>query len=221
VKPYDNVPVVSWLVLRGRCRHCGAPISPRYPVVELLTALVFAAVVLVRGFDDDLVLELPFVAALIALAGIDLDHKLLPNRIVYPMAAYGVIATLLVDRGDLVEHLVAGAGAFTFLLVAALAYPRGMGMGAPDGVPDRLDRRHCDDRARGRGGPQEGRAVRGLPRHRRHRRRARGPRARGRLQDEFPRLAAEQSGWCPASLDISSSALSVSSGRPIPLCVRP
>jgi leader peptidase (prepilin peptidase)/N-methyltransferase len=129
VKPYDNVPVVSWLLLRGRCRHCGAPISPRYPIVELLTALVFAAVVLVRGFDDDLVLELPFVAALIALAGIDLDHKLLPNRIVYPMAAYGVVATLLVDRGDLVEHLVAGAGAFAFLLVAALAYPRGMGMG--------------------------------------------------------------------------------------------
>ena len=129
VKPYDNVPVVSWLVLRGRCRHCGAPISPRYPVVELLTALVFAAVVLVRGFDDDLVLELPFVAALIALAGIDLDHRLLPNRIVYPMAAYGVVATLLVDRGDLVEHLAAGAGAFAFLLAAALAYPRGMGMG--------------------------------------------------------------------------------------------
>jgi leader peptidase (prepilin peptidase) / N-methyltransferase len=129
VKPYDNVPVVSWLVLRGRCRHCGAPISPRYPVVELLTALVFAGVVLARGFDDDLVLELPFVAALIALAGIDLDHRLLPNRIVYPMAAYGVVATLLVDRGDLVEHLVAGAGAFAFLLAAALAYPRGMGMG--------------------------------------------------------------------------------------------
>ena len=84
---YDNVPIVSWLVLRGRCRHCGEPISPRYPVVELLTALVFVAVVLVRGFDDDLILELPFVAALIALAGIDLDHKLLPNRIVYPMAA--------------------------------------------------------------------------------------------------------------------------------------
>jgi leader peptidase (prepilin peptidase) / N-methyltransferase len=129
VKPYDNVPVVSWLVLRGRCRHCGAPISPRYPVVELLTALVFAGVVLARGFDDDLVLELPFVAALIALAGIDLDHRLLPNRIVYPMAAYGVVATLLVDSGDLVEHLVAGAGAFAFLLAAALAYPRGMGMG--------------------------------------------------------------------------------------------
>jgi leader peptidase (prepilin peptidase)/N-methyltransferase len=129
VKPYDNVPVVSWLVLRGRCRNCGAPISPRYPLVELLTAIVFAAVVAVRGFDDDLVLELPFVALLIALAAIDLDHRILPNKIVYPMAAYGVIATLLVDRGDLAENLIAGAGAFAFLLLAVIAYPRGMGMG--------------------------------------------------------------------------------------------
>jgi len=115
--------------IAGYDRHCGEPISPRYPVVELLTALTFAAVVLVRGFDDDLILELPFVAALIALAGIDLDHKLLPNKIVYPLAAYGVIATLLVDRDDLVENLVSGAGAFAFLLAAVIAYPRGMGMG--------------------------------------------------------------------------------------------
>jgi leader peptidase (prepilin peptidase) / N-methyltransferase len=129
VKPYDNVPVVSWLVLRGRCRTCGVPISPRYPLVELLTAIVFAAVVAARGFDDDLVLELPFVALLIALAAIDLDHRILPNKIVYPMAAYGVIATLLVDRGDLAENLIAGAGAFAFLLLAVIAYPRGMGMG--------------------------------------------------------------------------------------------
>jgi leader peptidase (prepilin peptidase) / N-methyltransferase len=129
VKPYDNIPVVSWLVLRGRCRNCGTRISARYPLVELATALVFAAVVAVRGFDVDLVLELPFVAALIALAAIDFDHKLLPNKIVYPLAAYGVIATLLVDRDDLVEHLIAGAGAFLFLFLAVLAYPRGMGMG--------------------------------------------------------------------------------------------
>ena len=126
---YDNVPVISWLVLRGRCRHCGESISARYPAVELITALVFAAVVLVRGLDDDLVLELPFVAALIALAGIDYDHKLLPNRIVDPLAVWGVIGTLLVDRGDLAEHLIAGAGAFLFLFAAVLAYPRGMGMG--------------------------------------------------------------------------------------------
>jgi leader peptidase (prepilin peptidase)/N-methyltransferase len=129
VKPYDNVPVISWLVLRGRCRSCGAPISPRYPLVELTTALVFAAVVAANGFDDDLVLQLPFVSLLIALAAIDFDHRLLPNRIVYPMAVYGVIATILVDRGDLVENLIAGAGAFVFLLLAVLAYPRGMGMG--------------------------------------------------------------------------------------------
>ena len=129
VKPYDNVPVVSWLLLRGRCRNCGTRISPRYPLVELATALVFAAVVAVRGFDNDLVLELPFVAALIALAAIDFDHKLLPNKIVYPLAAYGVVATLLVDRDDLVENLIAGAGAFAFLLLAVIAYPRGMGMG--------------------------------------------------------------------------------------------
>ena len=129
VRPYDNVPVLSWLLLRGRCRNCGMRISPRYPLVELTTAIVFAAVVAVRGFDNDLVLELPFVAALIALAAIDFDHKLLPNKIVYPLAAYGVIATLLVDQDDLVENLIAGAGAFAFLLAAVIAYPRGMGMG--------------------------------------------------------------------------------------------
>jgi leader peptidase (prepilin peptidase) / N-methyltransferase len=129
VRPYDNVPVVSWLVLRGRCRNCGMRISPRYPLVELATAIAFAAVVAVRGFDDDLILELPLVAALIALAAIDFDHRLLPNKIVYPLAAYGVIATLLVDQDDLVENLIAGAGAFAFLLAAVIAYPRGMGMG--------------------------------------------------------------------------------------------
>ena len=129
VRPWDNVPVLSWLLLRGRCRACGARISRRYPLVELLTAVAFAAVVAVRGFDEDLVLELPFVAALIALAAIDLDHRILPNKIVYPMAAWGVIATVLVDRDDLLENLAAGAGAFAFLFIAVLAYPRGMGMG--------------------------------------------------------------------------------------------
>jgi leader peptidase (prepilin peptidase)/N-methyltransferase len=129
IAPYDNVPMVSWLVLRGRCRHCARRISARYPLVELLTGAAFAGVVAVRGFDSSLVLELPFVACLIALAGIDLDHRLLPNRIVYPMAAFGLAGTVLVDRDDLVENLIAGAGAFAFLLAVALAYPRGMGMG--------------------------------------------------------------------------------------------
>jgi leader peptidase (prepilin peptidase) / N-methyltransferase len=129
VRSSDNVPVVSWLLLRGRCRSCGASISVRYPAVELLTAAAFAAVVAVRGFDDGLWLELPFVACLIALAGIDLDHKLLPNKIVYPMAAYGLVVSLIVATDDFPEHLIAGVGAFAFLLIAVLAYPSGMGMG--------------------------------------------------------------------------------------------
>ena len=88
---------------------------------------MFAAVVLVRGFDDDLIIELPFVAALIALAGIDLDHKLLPNKIVYPLAAWGIVAVLIADRDDLVEHLVAGAGAFLFLFRPSLHTRAGWG----------------------------------------------------------------------------------------------
>src|SRR5215208_2871509 len=129
VRAFDNVPVLSWLLLRGRCRNCGARISPRYPIVELLTAAVWAGVVAARGYDDGLWLELPFVTCLIALAGIDLDHQLLPNKIVYPMAAYGLAAVAIVETGDVPEHLIAGAGAFTFLLIAVLAYPSGMGMG--------------------------------------------------------------------------------------------
>jgi leader peptidase (prepilin peptidase) / N-methyltransferase len=129
IGPYDNVPVISWVLLRGRCRRCEGRISPRYPAVELLTAVAFGVVVAVRGFDNDLILELPFVACLIAVAAIDLNDSLLPNRIVYPMAVYGLLATVIVDSADLVEHLIAGAGAFLFLFVAVLAYPRGMGMG--------------------------------------------------------------------------------------------
>jgi leader peptidase (prepilin peptidase)/N-methyltransferase len=129
VRARDNVPLVSWLVLRGRCRDCGAPISPRYPAVEALTAVAFGAVVATRGFDADLWLELPFVGCLIALAGIDLDHQLLPNKIVYPMAVYGALMTAIVQTGDLPEHLIAGAGAFTFLFVAVLVHPAGMGVG--------------------------------------------------------------------------------------------
>jgi leader peptidase (prepilin peptidase) / N-methyltransferase len=117
------------VILRGRCRSCRARISPRYPLVELLTAAIYALVVVVNGFDEDLLLELPLVTALIALAAIDLDHRLLPNKIVYPLAAWGVVATLLVDRSDLAGHLIAGVGAFAFLFAAVLAYPRGMGMG--------------------------------------------------------------------------------------------
>ena len=129
IAPYDNVPVLSWLVLRGRCRRCGERISPRYPAIELLTAAAFAAVVAARGFDERLLLELPFVAALIAVAGIDLEHRIVPNRIVAPAAVWALAAAALVASDELPELTLAGVAAFLFLLIAALAYPAGMGMG--------------------------------------------------------------------------------------------
>jgi leader peptidase (prepilin peptidase)/N-methyltransferase len=129
LRAVDNLPLVSWLVLRGRCRSCHAPISPRYPFVEVVTAAVFVAVALARGVDSDLVLELPFAAVLVAVAAIDLEHRIVPNRIVIPAAVFGLVAAALVDFGQLPELLIAGAAAFTALLLAALAYPGGMGMG--------------------------------------------------------------------------------------------
>ncbi len=128
IAPYDNVPIVSWLALRGRCRSCRGAISARYPAVELLTALTFVAVVLARGVDDKLLLEL-LAAVLLVVAGTDLEHKIIPNRIVVPAAVYGLLMSALVRPGDLPELLIAGAGAFLFLFVAAIAYPGGMGMG--------------------------------------------------------------------------------------------
>jgi leader peptidase (prepilin peptidase)/N-methyltransferase len=129
VKPYDNIPVVSWLLLRGRCRNCGTAISARYPVVEALTAAAFAGAALTRGVDDDLALWLPFAAVLIAVAGIDLDHRIIPNRIVLPAAVWGLAATILFRPDNIDDSLIAGGIAFTALLLAALAYPAGMGMG--------------------------------------------------------------------------------------------
>jgi leader peptidase (prepilin peptidase)/N-methyltransferase len=129
VRPWDNVPVLSWLALRGRCRGCGERISARYPMIELVTGLLFAAIVVVNGLDADLAYELPFAAMLIAVAGIDLEHRIVPNKILLPMAVFGVGASALVRPDALAELLIAGAGAFTFLLVAALIHPAGMGMG--------------------------------------------------------------------------------------------
>jgi leader peptidase (prepilin peptidase)/N-methyltransferase len=129
IAPYDNVPVISWLVLRGRCRSCAASIAARYPSVEALTAAVFAGVVAVRGFDEGLLLDLPFAALMIAVAAIDLDHRIVPNRLLLPAAVWAVAATVAVRPDFVPEALIAGLGAFAFLLLAALAYPAGMGMG--------------------------------------------------------------------------------------------
>lgn len=129
VRPYDNVPVVSWLLLRGRCRDCGEPISGRYPLVELLTAALFAAVVIDTGANEHVWLGLALVAVLVPVAFIDLDHRIIPNAIVLPGAVAAVAIVAATEPSKLAEHLIAGAAAAGFLLVAVLAYPRGMGMG--------------------------------------------------------------------------------------------
>jgi leader peptidase (prepilin peptidase)/N-methyltransferase len=129
VKPYDNVPVVSWLALRGRCRACGAPISPRYPLVELATGVLYALVVVAKDDAVAIALGLVLVTALVPITLIDLEHRLIPNRITLPAAVAAVVAGLLLDPGFVPEQLIAGAAAGGFFLLAALAYPRGMGMG--------------------------------------------------------------------------------------------
>lgn len=129
VRNRDNVPVLSWLALRGRCRDCRFPISRRYPLVEIATAAAFGLVAVLHGVDRGLLLELPLVAVLIAVAAIDLDHRIVPNRILAPAAAWALVGLALIEPAALPAHLAAGAGAFLFLLTVALIYPGGMGMG--------------------------------------------------------------------------------------------
>ncbi len=134
ISPRDNVPVLSWLVLRGRCRHCGTRISARYPAVELLTAAVFGAVG--ARFHSSIVVTalLVLAAALIALSLIDLDHLLLPNRVIYPAAAITVPLFVLAAAVDHEWHALACAGlgaviAFALFFVIWFAAPRAMGYG--------------------------------------------------------------------------------------------
>jgi leader peptidase (prepilin peptidase)/N-methyltransferase len=129
IKPYDNVPVLSWLALRGRCRSCGTRISARYPLVELVTGLLCAAVVVAKGADSDAWLGLAFVLVLVPITLIDLDVRLIPNVLTGLGAVAAVAIQAIVDPDALVEALIAAAAAGGFLLLAVLAYPRGMGMG--------------------------------------------------------------------------------------------
>jgi leader peptidase (prepilin peptidase)/N-methyltransferase len=129
IEPRDNVPLLSYVLLRGRCRNCKARISARYPLVEALTGVLFAAAAYEFGPGLDLISALALILALIALAGTDLEHRLLPNAIVGPAALVGF--TLAVVESPerwwvyLVSALVVAGGLFAL----ALAYPGGMGMG--------------------------------------------------------------------------------------------
>jgi leader peptidase (prepilin peptidase) / N-methyltransferase len=124
---YDNIPVVSWLFLRGRCRTCGTSISWRYPAVELATALLVAACWWKFGVSWDAAIASFYCAVLVVLSAIDIDRRIVPNKIVLPAAAIVLVAQTIVHPS--LEWLLAGLGASLFLFLAALAYPRGMGMG--------------------------------------------------------------------------------------------
>ena len=130
----ENIPVLSWLLLRGRCRHCGNPISARYPLIELTTGILFGLSAAKFEWSVETFVFAAFFWVLVVLTVIDLDHKLLPNRVVYPAFVVGwagLVAAAIVDgTTDRLLDAAIGAGIFggTFFLIALIA-PRGMGFG--------------------------------------------------------------------------------------------
>ncbi len=130
ISAYDNVPILSWLFLRGRSRCCEEPISARYPLTELSLAILFAAVA-IRFYDEpaELALGLVFVSMLAAITLTDLERRIIPNKVLLVASAIGVVIVAATDPASLPERLAAGLGAGGVLFVAALAYPGGMGMG--------------------------------------------------------------------------------------------
>lgn len=122
-----NVPLLSYALLRGRCRHCHERIPLRYPAVELATALLVAGCALRFGLTPYAALAAVFCVVLVAISAIDVEHRIVPNRIVVPAAALVLVAQLI--RAPSVEWPVAALGAAAFLFAAAVFYPAGMGMG--------------------------------------------------------------------------------------------
>jgi leader peptidase (prepilin peptidase) / N-methyltransferase len=129
IKPYDNLPVIGWLLLRGRCRSCRTRISSRYPVVEATTAVLAAAVVVSKHAAPDIALALVLIAVLVPITLIDFEHRIIPNKITLPASVAAVIIGVCLKPSGVPAQLIAGAGCAAFLLVFAVAYPRGMGMG--------------------------------------------------------------------------------------------
>jgi leader peptidase (prepilin peptidase)/N-methyltransferase len=127
VRWYDNLPLVSYAFLRGRCRDCKARIPLVYPAVELVTALLIAGCVLAFGLRADTLVAAFFCAVLVAVSAIDVEHRIIPNRIVLPATAVVLVANTALHPSP--RWALGALGASGFLFAAALAYPAGMGMG--------------------------------------------------------------------------------------------
>jgi leader peptidase (prepilin peptidase)/N-methyltransferase len=130
LKAYDNIPIFSWLALRGRCRGCGESISARYPVVEAVTAGLYVLVVALKWGDAlQIALGLVLVTFLVPIAVIDLDLKIIPNKLTAPAAVLAVVLGAVLEPSYLPEQLIAGFGALLFFYLPALIHAKGMGMG--------------------------------------------------------------------------------------------
>ena len=124
---YDNVPLVSYLVLRGRCRSCGTRIGLVYPAVELTTAVLLAGCLLAFGISLHAAAAAVFCAALVVVTATDISHRIVPNVVVLPAAAVVLALMTVAEPGP--QWAIAATAASGFLFAAALAYPSGLGMG--------------------------------------------------------------------------------------------
>lgn len=130
IAAYDNVPVLSWLLLRGRSRCCGERISARYPLTELALGVLWTGTVAVLWDDPtEVALGLAFVTTLLAVTLTDLDRRVIPNKILLVAAVAGVAIAAVGDPSSLPERAIAAVAAGGVLFLVVLAYPRGMGLG--------------------------------------------------------------------------------------------
>jgi len=123
----DNVPLLSYALLRGRCRYCGVQIPFVYPAIEATTALLVAGCVLAFGVSARAAVAAFLCCVLVAVSAIDAEHRIIPNRIVVPAAAIVLVANSALTLSP--QWAIGAFAAAGFLLAAALAYPAGMGMG--------------------------------------------------------------------------------------------
>jgi leader peptidase (prepilin peptidase)/N-methyltransferase len=129
IRPWDNVPVVSYMLLRGRCRSCAKPISARYPAVEAVNGLTYFILAMMRGSADlSVLIEMALITTLLVLTLIDLDHHLLPNVITLPGIALGLLASVLPGPPTPLASFLSAAGAYLAFFLVAWSYERSRGV---------------------------------------------------------------------------------------------